>query len=116
MLDQSLVRKPSKISDKRCSTCGMHFSDFSKTGSLGCGNCYTTFKSQLNDLLRKIHGSIQHRGKAPFTPGDVMKPLREERRLQEELKRAIQEENFEEAAQLRDRIKALSNPKSGSMG
>jgi protein arginine kinase activator len=112
MLDQSLVRKPSKVSDTKCPTCEMYFSDFSKTGRLGCGKCYATFKSQLNDLLRKIHGSSQHRGRAPITPDDVMKPLREERKLQEELKKAIQEENFEQAAQLRDRIRALSSKKS----
>lgn len=111
MLDQSLIKKPGKISDTKCPTCGMSFSDFSKSGRLGCGNCYTIFKSQLNGLLRKIHGSTQHRGKAPLIPGDVMKPLREERKLQDELKKAIEEENFEKAAQLRDRIKASSNKK-----
>ncbi len=111
MLDQSLVKKPGKVSDTKCSTCGMLFSDFAKTGRLGCGDCYSTFKRQLNDLLRKIHGSTQHRGRGPFTPGDVMRPLREERKLQEELKKAIQEEDFEKAAQLRDRIKALTHKK-----
>ncbi len=111
MLDQSLIKKPGKVSDKKCSTCGMHFSDFSKTGRLGCGNCYTTFRGQLNDLLRKIHGSTKHQGKVPYMPGDVMKPLREGRKLQEELKKAVKEEDFEKAAQLRDRIKALSSKK-----
>jgi protein arginine kinase activator len=111
MLDQSLIKKPSKVSDKRCPTCGMYFSDFSKIGRLGCGNCYATFRSQLSDLLRKLHGSTQHRGRVPFIPGDVMKPLREERKLQEELKKAIQEEDFEKAAQLRDKIKAQNNKK-----
>jgi len=72
MLDQSLIKKPSKVSDKKCSTCGMYFSDFSKTGRLGCGNCYATFRSQLNDLLRKIHGSTKHQGKVPHMPGDRM--------------------------------------------
>ncbi|MCK4428316.1 MAG: UvrB/UvrC motif-containing protein, partial [candidate division Zixibacteria bacterium] len=67
--------------------------------------------SQLNDLLRKIHGSTKHQGKVPHMPGDVMKPLREERKLQEELKKAIEEEKFEKAAQLRDRIKSLNNKK-----
>ncbi|MCK4385661.1 MAG: UvrB/UvrC motif-containing protein, partial [candidate division Zixibacteria bacterium] len=46
-----------------------------------------------------------------YMPGDVMKPLREERKLQEELKKAIEEEKFEKAAQLRDRIKSLNNKK-----
>jgi protein arginine kinase activator len=112
MLDQSSVEKPSKVSDTKCPTCGMYFSDFSKTGRLGCSKCYATFKRQLNDLLRKIHGSTQHQGRAPFAQNDVMKPLREERKLQEELKKAIKEENFEQAAQLRDRIKALGTKKS----
>jgi protein arginine kinase activator len=111
MLDQSLIKKPSKVSDTKCPTCGMYFSDFSKTGRLGCGNCYATFRVQFNDLLRKIHGSTQHRGKVPYMPGDVMKPLREERKLHEELKKAIDEEDFEKAARLRDRIKALSSKK-----
>jgi protein arginine kinase activator len=111
MLDQSLIKKPSKVSGAKCPTCGMFFSDFSKTGRLGCGNCYATFKSQLNGLLRKIHGSTQHQGRIPFTPGDVMKPLREEKKLQEELRKAVEEEDFEKAAQLRDRIKALSSKK-----
>jgi len=111
MLDQSLIKKPGKVSDTKCPTCGMYFSDFSKTGRLGCGNCYATFRVQFNDLLRKIHGSTQHRGKVPYMPGDVMKPLREERKLHEELKKAIDEEDFEKAAGLRDRIKALSNKK-----
>jgi protein arginine kinase activator len=111
MLDQSLIKKPGKVSDTKCPTCGMYFSDFSKTGRLGCGNCYATFRVQFNDLLRKIHGSTQHRGKVPQMPGDVMKPLREERKLHEELKKAIEEEDFEKAARLRDRIKTLSNKK-----
>ena len=111
MLDQNLIKKPGKVSDTKCPTCGMYFSDFSKTGRLGCGNCYATFRVQFNDLLRKIHGSTQHRGKVPYMPGDVMKPLREERKLHEELKKAIDEEDFEKAARLRDRIKALSSKK-----
>jgi protein arginine kinase activator len=111
MLDQSLIKKPSQVSDTKCPTCGMFFSDFSKTGRLGCGNCYATFRVQFNDLLRKIHGSTRHLGKVPHMPGDVMKPLRDQRKLQEELKKAIEEEDFEKAARLRDRIKALSNKK-----
>jgi protein arginine kinase activator len=62
-----------------------------------------------------VHGSTQHHGKFPQATGDVMKPLREERKLQEELKRAIQEEDFEKAAQIRDKLKALTK-KIGSTG
>ncbi|MCK4404496.1 MAG: UvrB/UvrC motif-containing protein [candidate division Zixibacteria bacterium] len=111
MLSQTQREKPSKEPEAVCSACGMSFSDFSKTGRLGCGNCYLTFRSQLNDLLRKVHGSTQHRGKFPHTTRDVMKPLWEETKLHEELRKAIQEEDFERAAQIRDRIKALAAKK-----
>ncbi|KPK74717.1 MAG: hypothetical protein AMJ89_05570 [candidate division Zixibacteria bacterium SM23_73] len=111
MLSQTQREKPSKESAVVCSSCKMSFSDFAKTGRLGCGNCYLTFRSQLNDLLRKVHGSTQHRGKFPHSTRDVMKPLWEETKLQDELRKAIEEEDFERAAQIRDRIKALVTKK-----
>jgi protein arginine kinase activator len=108
MLSQAQTKKPSKEAEATCSECGMGFSDFAKSGRLGCGNCYLTFRSQLNDLLRKVHGNTQHRGKFPRTTEDVMKPLWEENKLQEELKKAIEQEDFERAAQLRDQIRTLA--------
>jgi len=94
-----------------CPICGMSFSDFARKGRLGCGSCYKAFRPQLKDLLRKIHGSHGHRGKIPNLPGREMEYLKEERKLQEELKKAIDEENFEIAAQIRDKIKGLQTKK-----
>ena len=111
MLSQAQQEKPSKELEVVCSVCKMSFSDFAKTGRLGCGSCYLTFRSQLNDLLRKVHGSTQHRGKFPHSTRDVMKPLWEETKLQEELRKAIEDEDFERAAQIRDRIKTLATKK-----
>lgn len=108
MLSQAQLQKPEKHPHIVCSACGMSFSDFTQCGRLGCGNCYVTFRSQLDDLLRKVHGSTLHRGKFPQTTGDVMQPLREERKLQEDLKKAIQDEDFERAAQIRDRLKTMT--------
>jgi len=93
---------------KTCSFCGMTFDDFAKVGRLGCAQCYSAFRTDLADLLRKIHGSCEHRGKAPAGTSDMLKPLREERRLREDLRRAIEQEDFEKAANLRDRIRELS--------
>ncbi|MEE8417440.1 MAG: hypothetical protein V3S06_02140, partial [candidate division Zixibacteria bacterium] len=45
---------------KKCPSCGMSFEDFGKVGRLGCGRCYSTFKKDLSDLMRKIHGSCEH--------------------------------------------------------
>jgi len=93
----------------KCSSCGLTFEALSKIGRFGCGKCYVTFGPDLNDLLRKIHGSNEHRGKVPSGSTETMKPLREDRRLREELRRAIEQEDFEAAAVLRDKIKELSD-------
>ncbi len=108
MLSQTQIPKPDKQAQMVCSACRMSFSDFVQSGRLGCGNCYVIFRSQLDDLLRKVHGSTQHRGKFPHMAADVMKPLREERNLQDELKKAIQDEDFEKAAKIRDKLKILT--------
>jgi protein arginine kinase activator len=108
MLSQAKEKQPGKEVEISCSVCGMNFSDFAKVGRLGCGNCYVAFRNQMDDLLRKVHGSTQHRGKFPHSRKDVMKPLWEQSKLQEELKKAIQAEDFERAAKLRDQIKALA--------
>jgi protein arginine kinase activator len=107
ILDQSLQKVPPELKESKCSVCRIGYSDFVKSGRLGCGNCYKIFRPQLKDLLRKIHGSDVHRGKIPGAGEDVMKPVREQRRLQEQLKKAVEAEDFEKAARIRDRIKAL---------
>jgi len=95
----------------KCPVCGITFVDFAKQGRLGCGNCYKVFREQIQDLLRKIHGSDVHRGKIPSTVGEMAVILQEERKLQEKLKKAISEEDFELAAQIRDKLKALLSDK-----
>ena len=90
-----------------CSGCGLTFGEFAKSGRFGCGKCYETFHNQLDDLLRKVHGANRHTGKLPSGSPEKMEPLKEERRLQEELRLAVQTEDFERAAELRDKLKAL---------
>ncbi len=107
MLSQTQIPKADQKPQMVCSACGMSFADFAQSGRLGCSGCYTTFRNQLDDLLRKVQGSTQHRGKIPHMAADGMKPLREERNLQDELKRAIQDEDFEKAARIRDKLKTL---------
>jgi protein arginine kinase activator len=97
----------SAVKSLKCPNCGATFGDFSKTGRLGCGSCYTAYRTQLKDLLRKVHGSHDHHGKTPATTVMELKPVREERKLKEELRRAIEIEDFEEAAKIRDKLKSL---------
>ena len=90
-----------------CSQCGMTYEDFRKSGRLGCGGCYETFHRFLAPLLKRIHGSTQHVGKTPVVAGSApVEPPDSLAQLKERLKTAVAQEAFEEAARLRDRIRA----------
>jgi len=90
----------------KCPACGMTYSDFKKIGRLGCGQCYESFKTYLAPLLKRIHGSDIHVGKSPGKKGKAVKTRKVDiEQLKKRLRRAIELEEFEEAAQLRDEIK-----------
>ena len=86
----------------------MTYNDFRKVGRLGCDECYTTFKRNVVSLLKRIHGSTHHMGKAPTTR--LAKPAQTKAELadmKQRLEQAIEMEEFEEAARLRDHIREL---------
>ena len=76
-------------------------------GRLGCGDCYEAFKAQLGPLLKRIHGADRHVGKIPLRIGKTVKDTRTLQELKMKMERAIQTEDFEEAAKLRDKIREL---------
>src|SRR5579862_2753014 len=86
----------------RCSRCGFTQADFKKSGRLGCPECYKTFSEGLGGLLKTMHKGTRHVGKAPGENADRLKAL------QKKLEKAIGAENFEEAAQLRDEIRQMT--------
>ena len=91
-----------------CTSCGGTLQDFRDTGRLGCPECYRTFGSHLRDLLRRLHGSSQHVGEqyvAAEAGGTREAPTVAE--LRDQLRRAVDSENFELAADLRDRIRVM---------
>jgi len=92
----------------RCGFCGLTFSDFRETGRLGCPHCWATFESHLRGLLRRIHGGTSHVGKV-YLPPDPSATEREKRleALRRRLQRAVDAEDFERAAAIRDQIRAL---------
>ncbi len=98
-----------EVASKACASCGMTYDDFRKVGRLGCAECYTTFKRSLSSLLKRIHGSTHHLGKAPAR---LVKPPKASTKLElldmkRRLERAIDMEEFEEAARLRDHIREM---------
>ena len=101
----------------KCENCGLSYDDFKKFGRLGCSECYNAFNDNLSTLLKKIHGSNQHLGKMPphqAQPAagaqatavqqnpDTVITLKD---LKAQLQEAISKEDFEKAAQLRDKIR-----------
>jgi len=101
---------PAGAEGARCPACGGTLRDFRDTGRLGCDHCYAAFDAHLRDLLRRLHGSSQHVGEryeAPGESGSQADPRSHLLELKAQLRRAVEGENFELAAELRDRIRVL---------
>jgi protein arginine kinase activator len=96
----------------QCPRCGLLYSSFKETGRLGCSECYAAFQFQLRPLLRRIHGDTRHRGKSPTHDGGEQTGTRQIQRLHDELQRAVEREEFEKAAGIRDEIRKLETERA----
>lgn len=92
-----------------CGFCGATLQDFRNTGRLGCPHCYETFEMHLRTLLRRLHGSSHHVGEVYLSPGTTQSDARDQQvsEMRRQLAAAVEAENFELAAELRDRLRAL---------
>lgn len=91
----------------RCPNCGFTQADFKKAGRLGCPECYTAFAEGLEGLLKTMHKGTRHVGKMPETHAQSRDIAEKLKSLQKKLDKAVAEENFEQAAMMRDEIKAM---------
>ena len=107
-----MIGSPSRESPLKCSSCGLSYEEFKKKGRLGCGNCYVAFRKLLLPLLKKVHSATQHTGKIPVHIDKKVSRQLKIKDLQKRLQRAIQLEEYEEAAKLRDQIKGLEKKKT----
>lgn len=98
--------------DLKCRWCELTWQEFQSGGLLGCSECYESFAEPLKNLLRKMHGSNKHIGNRPVNQRQVG-TVEDIERLRKELARAIQNENYERAAKLRDRIRDIEANLSG---
>jgi len=96
-------------STQKCPVCGYTQADFKKTGRLGCSTCYVTFLEGLSTLLKAMHKGTEHVGKLPQRAHRTIELSDRMRTLSESLQKAVAEENYEAAADLRDQIKQLEN-------
>jgi protein arginine kinase activator len=99
--------EPSDDDDRACPKCGITFKKFRSQGRLGCAHDYVVFRERLVPLLESIHSETQHVGKAPQRRPDVSRRQSELARLRSSLRTAVEEEDYEAAAGLRDSIRKL---------
>ena len=92
----------------RCPRCGFSQADFKKTGRLGCPECYQAFADGLAGLLKSMHKGTRHVGKAPEALRQSRENVDRLKSLQRKLAKAIENEDYEMAAALRDEIKAMT--------
>jgi len=99
---------PAPLAKEACARCGATFQDFRETGRLGCPDCYRTFEAPLRDLLRRLHGSTHHLGERYAEREPSAAQAREQAaELREQLRLAVETENFELAAEIRDQLRVL---------
>jgi protein arginine kinase activator len=102
---------PASLKDNKdtvkCLNCGTTYSDFKNSGRLGCSECYNAFSKQLAPLLRRLQGASYHGGKVPDKKDKPEKTSRKKtlQELKDELKKAVEQEEYEKAAIIRDKIK-----------
>jgi len=97
------------VGAKQCEECGIKFVEFRNTGRLGCPHDYDSFRQELVPLLESIHGDAKHQGKSPRRQPKAKVAQAELSQMRKKLQQAVTDENYEEAARVRDRIKELED-------
>ena len=92
-----------------CPRCRTTWSQFTKSGHLGCPGCYESFREQLQPMLLQVHGRVQHAGRRPLNTEKAQRVRSLQEDLAYQMEQAVALEDFETAATLRDRIRALAS-------
>lgn len=105
----TISKKINPEPEARCPVCSATLREIANTGKVGCAECYRTFRDELSPTIRRIHGGGTYKGSAPAGTGagEPEKTVPEPDALRSELYEAIKNEEFERAAELRDRLRAL---------
>jgi protein arginine kinase activator len=104
----SKASRPASTHKLTCKSCGMTFADFRQKGVVGCPDCYPAFEKQLAPLIERTqNGAVHHEGKAPLRAGASLDRQLLIKRLAKELDEAVAAEQYERAADLRDRLNGL---------
>ena len=99
---------------KKCTLCSSTFDDLVKTGRIGCAECYKVFADELKANIERIHGKNEYMGKGNVQPMEEQPKPNEIVELKKQLEQAINEQEFEKAAVLRDKIREKEQPKDNA--
>lgn len=94
-----------------CSNCGMSYNEFKKNGLMGCSECYKSFEPIIMPVIKRIQGNVEHVGKVPKRSGRDILEKKEITKLKKELQEAVAKEEYEKAAEIRDKIKEIKKEK-----
>lgn len=102
--------------EKKCPTCGATYPEIAESGKVGCPECYTTFADELQRLIRSVHGTTTHTGNVPSRHRAKQERTERLKDLKKQLRDAVEKEDYENAATLRDEIRKLEseNEKEGN--
>ena len=105
LIDDTVDGETDKIGKVNCPACNYEYSDFKNVGRFGCPECYRAFEAQLQPLLRHVHGGTRHVGKNPVQHGGKTDSRNRIIGLKEDLAAAVEREDYEKAAEIRDEIR-----------
>ncbi len=94
---------------KVCPACGLSENELRRGGKLGCRECYNTFSDIIDGMLRKLHMSTEYKGKIPEGISESMSAARKIEKMKADMQKAVEQQNYEEAAKLRDAIRQLED-------
>ncbi|MDF1799732.1 MAG: UvrB/UvrC motif-containing protein [Planctomycetota bacterium] len=104
---QKTAKKSQRTAGPTCKTCGMGLTEFRAQGRLGCADCYAVFGPHLAPLLLRMHQATEHTGRGPGVDQAELDRSQQLERLRERMDLAIREEDYENAARLRDELNQL---------
>jgi protein arginine kinase activator len=96
-----------------CPVCQITFAEFRNSGRLGCPYDYEVFRDELMPLLENIHDETRHSGKVPRRAPRNSQQQTTLIQLRNDLKRAVAAEDYENAARVRDKIRAIEQEQQG---
>ena len=102
-----IVNLPESGAGQVCPSCGFTLAKFQQVGRLGCSDCYETFQTEIVGRLKGMHKGVRHVGRVPDHLADAHHRQKQLDSLNQQLEDAIRDENYEEAAGLRDQIAEL---------